>query len=135
MTVRVLKENLRRAIWPFFERAMFKADLGKMSFPARDIFNLKRKMVPAIVRKDRLGSVTYDVKLLIRAQTKPCAGKIECWPRQPFREQDLGVKLTARFDIANVDGYVIQGQNFHWVEPEFKTQCQRLRTRLSALRL
>ena len=113
MSVRIADENLPGAVRPGFAGPKIGLGLAQMFFPRIKVVNLQRKMIAAIVGDDGIGTFADDVKLLIGAEPKPGARKSKGRPLNRLQPEYICVESATGFDILDVNGDVIEFENFH----------------------
>src|SRR2546423_1770848 len=83
-----------------------------MTGPFVQVINPQSEMVVAIGWR-KCADAPNEVKLLAGAETKPCAGEVEGWPRNGLKMQDTTIKIAAALDIRDVEGNVVQFVDGH----------------------
>ena len=92
MAVGVWQENLEGAVRPRASRKALYAAIIEMAFPGVHVVHHQGEMVSAAGRHHFPFSLAYQMQLLVDAQAKPGAGKIECGPRQRLELKNIAIK-------------------------------------------
>src|SRR5947208_4928454 len=85
----------------------------EVMLPFVEVIDAQREMIATVMGEDFLLPLTDDMQFLDRAQTEPGARECKSRAGQGIEPKNVPVKLTARFDILDVDRHMIQLQRFH----------------------
>src|SRR5205085_12246560 len=113
MPVRVAQEELPGAVRPLLAREMFHAPGTEVPLPGIEVVHPQGEMIAAIVGRDRLLALANDVKFLACPETEPRASKGKRGSRDGLQLQCLPIKPAAFFNVADVNGDMVQFVNFH----------------------
>lgn len=113
MPVGIACEDLPRAVRTFFARTEISLRRLQVRFPRVEVIDAERKMIAAIVRVNRFGAFADEMQFLLRAQSKPCAGKIKRRTRHRFEPQHGLKKVARRREVAHMERDVIEFQDLH----------------------
>jgi hypothetical protein len=127
VSVWIANENLGRAVRSFDGTADNHSQSLKVLMPCFQIFDSEREMVTSLSgSRRRLNSPADDVQFLRCTQPEPRARKVECGSLNLLEPQNAPIELAAPFDIAHVNGHMIQFQDFHCcsnLSSSFLTGC------------
>lgn len=113
MAIRVFKENLECTVGSLLASHVGVAEGTKMVFPFIEAVDSQGKMVSAVVRKHRFGTVSDNVQLLDAAEAEPGARKRKSRAGEGFQFQHVAIESATRSDVLHMDSDMVEFESFH----------------------
>ena len=113
MAVDVADEDLCGAVGAADRAANFDALFCEVILPGLEVIRSQGEVIAAIMGNDGLVAFADEVEFLELAETKPGTGEGKGGPGNSLEAKNGGIEFRALLDVLDVQGHVVQLENFH----------------------